>query len=246
MTRRLGRGLLKRVRRLHARSAASGRLTATVAVSDRADDRDEHGDDADGDVEVLRRDPWSTRACRATPASSAPGMTPAAEATRPTTSASQAIMRRTCLGVAATARRSATSRWRWRTESPMVLLDDEHRDEQSERAEGAADGDTFSLASIVSTCSTSPRSEPVTTRVRAPTTSRSRSARDETLDAGSGEHTDRVDAPREGGEALGLRRRATNMTPWRVDRGAGGGDAHDVMVSTGPLEATVTRSPMFR
>ena len=123
-------------------------------------------------------------------------------ATRPTTIASQRIMRRTCLGVAATARRSATSRSRCRTDRPIVLLTTNIAI-RSARPPNVPPIAMTAVARLDSSrCSTSPRAEPVTTW--ASPCAQAQALRDRVAVGAAVEHdADRVDAARQAGEARG-------------------------------------------
>ena len=104
--------------------AARRPAARTASSAARTPPRDGRGDrqPAGADGEVRRRDAVVARAPRASSRPRiAPGQMPAAEPTRPTIAASQAIMRRIWPGVAATARRSAISRSRCWIDRPIVL-----------------------------------------------------------------------------------------------------------------------------
>ena len=120
--------------------------------------------------------PRSANALPSARPSAAPGTTPASDATRATSSASQPIMRRTWRGVAATARRSAISRSRSWTVSPSVLATTNIAMSRARPPNEPAIAITAPRDSATSRYSAAPRSDPVRTRARGPATARSRLA----------------------------------------------------------------------
>ena len=92
-----------------------------------------------------------------------PGQIPAAAPTRPTISASKAIIRRICPGVAATARSSAISRSRCWIDRPIVLATTKIAMNSASPPNAAVTAISVVRAAWSSGYSARPRSRPVST-----------------------------------------------------------------------------------
>ena len=159
--------------------------------------------------------PWRTSPCASVRPSTIPGQIPAAEPTRATIAASHAIMRRIWPGVAATARSSAISRSRCWIERPSVLATTNIAMNIASPPNAAVTG-----IRVVRVCCelgvlALPAGAPVSTC--APP---SGGAHAVDVEAGPGEHADRVDSPGMAGQRASPRRRSGRSplcweTGWR-------------------------------
>ena len=216
-------------------AAEHGEQRGQDSAADGRRDRQPAG--ADGEVrrgDAVAHEPVGRARGRA----SRPGQIPAAEPTRPTIAASQAIMRRIWPGVAATARRSAISRSRCWIDRPIVLA-------TTKIAMNSASppNDAVTAISVVRACLElgvlGLAARVAGEHLRAA----GGGAQARGVEAGAGEHADRVDASRDGRPAAPPRRRSGRSPSAAATGWRGRATPTTVTVRAASVDARRSRAP---